>query len=198
MTRLPLTLLACCAVLAWPMAAPAAVATTAPVATPAHDPAKIAVAVEILENLRTVDIAKSAGTRSLMSDPHVAALSPADQLLLGQFFASELDKRHDEMLKALAADNVDRFTLDQLTQILVFSRISFVQQTAMAAADPTLPTPDPSKMSEQEWKDFNSIGNADYTADFLNNFDFSSETRIVGEAVTAAIQRLSASHTPKG
>ena len=171
-----------------PMNGPAQAAPA--VAAPAHDPVKIAVAVQILDNLQTLPIAIQASRHSLLSDPTVTAMSPADQVLLGQLLSDELTKRHDEMMTGLAADNVDRFSLDQLNNILIFSRIKYVQQLARAAADSSLPTPDPTTMSEQEWKDFNTIGNADYTADFLNNFNFAAESHVVGEAVTAAVLRL--------
>ncbi len=163
-------------------------------AAPAHDPAKVSIVVQILDNLQTVPIAIAGGKRSLASDPTVQKMAPADQALLLAFFAEEIEKRHTAMVEAMAEDNSDRFTIDQLNDILTFSRIKYSQDLCYHAADPSSPMPDPSTMTAQETQDFSRIGGAPYTNDFLGNFDFSSESAYVSEAVVAAIQRLVASH----
>lgn len=174
------------------LARPAAVDAVA--TAPAHDPAKVAIVVQILDNLQTVPIAITGGKRSLMNDPTIQKMAPADQVLFLTFFAEEMNKRHSAMIEAMAEDNSDRFTIDQLNDILTFSRIKYSQDLCLHAADPTGPMPDPSSMTAQEARDFARIGDAPYTSDFLGNFDFSSESAYVSEAVVAAIQRLVASH----
>lgn len=184
------------AFMAAPLAAQAQV--TIPQVIKPHDAAKVAVAVQILDNLKTGQIAAIAGRRNLLSDPLVQALPAADQTLLGDLFVEEMNARKDAMLAAMAGDNVDRFTLDQLNKILVFSRIKYVQDTMLNLADPSLATPDPNGMTRQEANDYLTIGNADYANDFLGNFNFASETAFVSEAVAAAAQRYGALHSAKG
>ena len=173
-----------------PLPATAADAAASAVAMPAHDPAKMAVVAQILDNLQTMKVSISAGQKSLLADPTVAKLAPADQTLLVNLFADEMMKRHDEMMNGLAADNSDRFTLEQLNDILTYSRIGYVQNLCLDAAGLAPSTPDPSTMTAQEAKDFATIGNASYTNDFLDNFNFTSESAVVSEAVATSIQRF--------
>ncbi|MEI9906185.1 MAG: hypothetical protein WDN06_21465 [Asticcacaulis sp.] len=199
MTRLWKVLLAALLGLAFVGAAlPAAAQVTIPSVIKPHDPAKVAIAIAILDNLQTETIAAAAGRRNLLADPTIAAMPPADQTLIGQLFIEEMDKRHAGMIAALAADNVDRFSLDQLNDILTFSRIKYVQDLALAAADPSLATPDPAGMTAKDVKDFATLGNASYTADFLGNFNFNAEAGFVSDAVGAAVTRFVAVKAGKG
>ncbi len=193
-----LAVLAFVAVAPLPVTAGAVSTTAATAAMPAHDPAKIAVVAQILDNLQTMKIAISAGQKSLLADPTVARMSIPDQVLLSNLFADEMTKRHDEMMNGLAADNSDRFTPEQLNNILTYSRIGYVQALCLDAAGLAPSPPDPSTMTTQEAQDFMTIGNADYTADFLGNFSFTAETAVVSEAVTASIQRFVALRGARG
>ena len=183
---------------AFAMPAFAMPAAAAEAAATAHDPAKVAVVAQILDNLHTVDIAIKGGERSLRSDPTIMKMAPADQDLIIKLFDDEMQKRHSAMITAMAEDNSDRFTIDQLNDILTFSRIKYAQDVCFYAADPTGPMPDPNSMTAQERADFSRIGDAPYTADFLDNFNFSSETAYVSEAVVAAVQRFVAMRASHG
>ncbi|MEI9905055.1 MAG: hypothetical protein WDN06_14630 [Asticcacaulis sp.] len=177
---------------------PAAAQVTIPSLAKPHDAAKVAIAFEILDNLQTLTIATRAGQRALLADPLIVQLPPADKTLLSQLFAEEMARRHDEMITAMAGDNVDRFSIDQLNDILTFSRIPYVQAVCLRASDPTLAVPDPNSMTAQQRRDFANLGDAPYTADFLGNFNFSSESTVVAEAASSAVQRYVALKSGKG
>lgn len=135
-----------------------------------HDPAKVAVTVQIIDNLKMFEVITQGGRQGINDIGEVKAMSPKDRAELLSLFEDELNQRKPVILEMLAGANCDRFTLAQLNDILVLSKIDYVQQLVLKGADPSRPQPNPASMSQTEAATFIRLGNQPYVEDFMTNF----------------------------
>ncbi len=189
MSRLSLVL-AACAALVLPVALPIAAHAATPAAASAHDPAKVAVVEQIMTNLKIVDVMKAGAEQGTRAQE--ANLPEADMQQLISLLDDELDKRRSDLVHAIAADNCDRFTLDQLGNILTLSKIKYVQDMVMHGADPSTPLPDAASMTADEQKTVDTLGNEAYVGDFLQNANVDASTPIIAQATVTAFSRFQA------
>ncbi len=188
--------LAALAALAMPAAMPLAAHAATPAAAPAHDPAKVAVAKQILANFGIVDSLTLGGKSGLGQDDTIKALPKPDQDMVMSLFSDEMMKRKATIIDAVAPDNVDRFTLDQLNAILNLSKIKYVHDLVLSGADPSLPEPDPTTMTQAEAATFKAADSQPFVSDFMRNMDVNASVPFVHDAAENAMKRFKAAKTP--
>jgi hypothetical protein len=173
-----------------------AIGTNAAAGAVSTDQAKIALGAQVLGNLHIYDIFMIGFKKGFLEDPQMASWPPADRDLLLSLLTEEMGKRKDDMLRAMAATSVDAYSTDQLNQLVALSKIKFVQDLFLYAADQSGTPPDANSMTADEQTLFNSLMSQQWVAQFFK-FDTSAIEPIAEQAYVAATTRFAAAkHAP--
>jgi len=177
----------------------AAADTTAAQATPQtpaaeHDPEKVAIGAEIMDNLKLIEIAVVGVKMGMGQDPEFLKMPEADRARLTKLVEEEVRARKDVIDREMAEANVDRFTIDQLNVILRLSQTKVMQGMVLYGAG-LAPKPDINSASPAGQSLIATYGNEPYVSDFLDHTDFSPLAAEMRIALQAAVARFQAGQT---
>ena len=176
-------------------AADTAAAQTSPqTPTAEHDPAKVAIGAEIMDNLKLIEIAVVGVKMGMAQDPEFQKMPEADRARLTKLVEEEVRARKDVIDREMAEANVDRFTIDQLNIILRLSQTKVMQDMVLYGAG-LAPKPDINSAPAADQALIATYGNEPYVSDFLDHTDFSPLAAEMRIALQAAVARFQAGQT---
>lgn len=164
---------------------PVATGSNAAAGAISTDPAKIALGVQIFDNMGYVELVKVGGRRGIMTNPNLASMPEADRALLANLFVEELEKRRGEILNTLAVTHVDPYSIEQLNQLLAVSKVKIVREAMLYGADPSyFPKPDPNSLTPADSAVLDAAMKTTFVAAFIQNVDI----RVCAPSLSAAAQ----------
>ena len=164
--------------------------------TPAaeHDPAKVAIGAEIMDNLQLIEVAVVGVKMGMAQDPEFQKLPEANRARLTRLVEEEVRARKDIIDRKMAEANVDRFTIAQLNIILRLSQTKVMQDMVLYGAG-LAPKPDINSAPAADQALIATYGNEPYVSDFLDHTDFSPLAAEMRIALQAAVARFQAGQT---
>ncbi len=162
--------------------------------TAEHDPAKVAIGAEIMDNLQLIEVAVVGVKMGMAQDPEFQKLPEANRARLTKLVEEEVRARKDIIDSKMAEANVDRFTIAQLKIILRLSQTKVMQDMVLYGAG-LAPKPDINSAPAADQALIATYGNEPYVSDFLDHTDFSPLAAEMRIAVQAAVARFQAGQT---
>jgi len=175
---------------------PALAQGAAPAAAAPVDAAKVDIGIQIVRELKFIDILILGGQKGMRQNPEFASTPASDWARLDALFAEEMHKRGDTIIRKMAEANVGAYSTDDLNHVLALAKIKYVQDLVLQGADSSLVTPDFDGMTAAEKATFDTYSNDPAVTQFLSGFTFGSISGDISDAVIAALTRYDAEKTP--
>lgn len=174
-----------------PAQAQGALTPDSPVTIPQVDPARLQISLQIVENLKLMDLITHGARMAISSEPALQSLTESQKSQMSTLMIEELEKSRPDLTRLMAASAVGTLTVDQLNDILVLSKIKFMQQSVLAGADPSV-TPDPTTMTPEEKANMDRLGSQPYVTQYFANIDYTSLMSLARQAGMRAGMRFRA------
>ncbi len=154
--------------------APQVAAAQTPAISPAPDPAKVNLTIQIYSNLKIIEVLTSATVHAMANEPDANSLTPLQKEKLLQMFKEAMLAKRSVFLYKLAAAHCGPYTTEQLTNLVSLSKIKYIQDMLAEGAGELDKAPDPSTMTPAEIALLSSLNDQAYVTTFLQdsaNFD---------------------------
>lgn len=166
------------------------VATAQAVPAAAEAPAaKVARTRQIITQLKLYDLLMFGARKGLLSRPEFAEKPKSDHDRLVALLTEEMEARRAVAIDAMAAANADRFSVEQLDQLVQVSKIKYLQDMVLAGGDPSLATPNEAGMTEAERALFYEVMSQPWVGDFFTTFNYNAASPFITSAGEAAMAR---------
>ncbi len=163
----------------------------APSAAPA-EAARMAIALQIVQNLRLYNILAFVAKAELTKDDGFMSLPQGDRDRVYALVNAEMNLRRTAIESKLATASAGAYTAGQLKDVLTIARLKFMQDRLMSGVNPNLPRPEETDMNSADKATYDAYSRKPHVVDFFEKLQLGPASEDMSAAVSAAYQRYSA------